>query len=981
MKTKQKHQPKRRFLWILISIGGVTGLVFFLIRFWRRRFGGNRLLEEREWTRHIIHIGIDGLTEEEAEARRIEGQDNIVRFELPRSLSNIIRDNILTIFNLSLLGVATMQFILGRYLDALLSLGVALMNISIRVGQELFVRNRLEKIIYFTRPQVTVIREGNVRSIDPNEIVKGDVLAVSPGDQFMVDGEILRENSIVVNESQITGESALLEKNVGERVYAGSYCVSGRAVYRAQQVGDERMVSRLVKNTPGQAKVLTSLERLVQGVLRVMLIVVIILFSLLLVHYFRIDEALGVDTDAIVSATGVIFSLAPTGLFFMIFLNYVKGTAKLARQGALSQRARSVETLAFVTDICVAPGGIRATAVVQEDAIEIPGAKKQLSDARLRQILGDFGRSNSAASQSVRILASAYPGEARVPREEVAFLAAYGWVASVFDDDDLRGVYVLGEPQLLQPYLAINFSDEQKPEVSGNEEQSQVPAKSPRQWFGGIKRFFQSKGTPPESRNFQTSVGAAQIINSEQSISQASEDPGNQNKQSNSLRAFFKRIGKALKVNPENVLDRAEISTQESEPESDEKHEEKSVYLFAYLPEIVDLHTSNGEPHLPNNLIPLCHLHYTNEVQPEVVDTMRKFYSVGMQLKVFSSGEPDRAVSTLRQAGIGREGGEPLQVIQSSELNDADPIEFHRAVRENTVFSHATPELADRVVQTLKEDGRTVAVVGGVPSDLPAMKQANISITVRKSSQVALSVADIILLKESPEAFRRVLEEGQKIVNGLLDVLKLYITQLAYLVFLILVLVGLGYGFPYTSKQGTIIAIATLTLPSVGISFWALPGTPPKVDRLGRYLTWFVAPTSLAIGMAGMGVFLYFFHTYGEQAYARLALTHLLLVSGLVLAILIRPPVRWIKPEATETGSQESTILIARLNRKSFVLMVGIYLLLMIFAPMEWTRWLFDLDKLRGITDYLVIWLAVLAWVIAVESMWRKLIPKHYRFR
>ena len=941
MAAEQKRQTKKRFFWGLLTVGGVIALVLVLVRLWRRRLAGIRPLEESEPVDHIVHEGLLGLTEEEAETLRKEGQDNVVRFDPPRSIRDIIWDNVLTIFNFSLLGVAIMQFILGRYLDALLSIGVSILNIAIQVGQELFVRKRLENVILTTRPQATVIREGKARSIDPSEIVKGDVLVVGPGDQFMVDGELLSEKSIVVNESRITGESARLAKHFGERVYAGSYCVSGRAAYQAQKVGDERMVAKLIKNSPSHEKVLTSLERIVERVLRVMLVIVLILFGVLLVHYFRIDRAIGVDTEAIVSAASVIFSLAPAGLFFMIFLNYVSGTAQLARQGALVHRARSVETLAFVTDICVAQGGLRATAVVREEAIETPGGDGKVAESRLRQILGDFGRSNSAVSPTVRMLATTYPGGARTSRKEMTFLAAYGWVASVFDDDDLQGVYILGEPHVLQSYLAVTVSDDPIPEMGREEEQAHSPE-----------------------------------IN--QQIDDQQTTPGTQQ---NPFRAFFKRIGKAMQRKPEDLHGKDETSAgEEPEAEPGNKHREQLIYLFAYLPEIVDLYDSNGNPRLPQNLIPLCHLYYSNEVQPEVIDTVRKFGSVGMQLKVFSSGAPDRVVTTLQQAGMGAESGELQGLIHGSELDTFEPDEFRSAAREKTVFSHATPELARKVVETLKEDGRTVAVVGGVPADMLAMQEANLSIAVRKSSQVALSAADIVLLKESPRAFIRVLEEGQKIVNGLLDVLKLYITQLTYLVVLILLLAGTGYGFPYTSKQGSIIAIATLTIPSLGFSLWALPGRPPRVNSLGRFLTWFVVPASLAIGISGVGIFIYFFYTIGEQEYARLALTHMLLVSGLVLAILVRPPTRLIQQETVGTDSADVKVATRR-DWHPTVLFVGILLFLMVVAPMRWAQWLFDLDALRQGVDYLIIWLAVLAWVVTVEIIWRTIPPKSYRFR
>ena len=982
----EEHNSRRtltRFLWGLLSLGTLAALVAVWIRFWRKILD-KKSLEENEPIQYIVHEGIRGLSEDEAKSRHMEGQNNVVSFDPPRSMRVIIKENVLTIFNFSLLGVASVQFLLGLYLDALISLGVSLLNIGIQVGQELFVRKRLENVVQTTRPQATVIREGHARSIDPSEIVIGDALVVGPGDQFMVDGELLSENPIVVNEARITGEGTRLAKQLGDQVYAGSHCVSGRAAYRAHRVGEERLVAKMVANSPPQEKVLTPLERIVERVLKVMLVIVVVLFSLLLMHYFRLDKIFWVDTEAIVSAASVIFSLAPAGLFFMIFLNYVTGTAQLAKHGALATRARSVETLAFATDICASQGSLRATAVVREEVIERSNEDGKVAESRLRQILGDFGRSNSTMNQAVQALASTYAGEARIAQAEATFLSAYGWVATVFDDDDLRGVYVLGEPQVLEPFLEFVESDEPPQEISSDEEKDRSLVKTFRKGISGLGRFFRPSKQVSDAQNDENSSEPQEpdIRNGIEKQEDAQPINGQQpeDKQQKPFQALLKRIGKAIQRNPADLQqDEDKTPGDELDPGSDEQSEEELVYLFAYLPEIVDLYDSEGELQIPQNLKPLCNLYYSREVQPEAVEAVRVLAKTGVHLKIFSTGSPGRVVAALQQAGMDGESDELYRVIHGSELAALEQEAFRRAAREKNVFGYMAPEPASQVVQVLREDGNTVAVVGGGPSDLPVMQQANLSIAAYGSSQAALSVADIILLKPSPKVFMKVLEEGQKIVNGLLDVLKLYLTQLSYLVGLILVLVIAGYGFPYISKQGTIIAIATLTIPSLGLSIWSLPGALPKVDSLGRTLTWFVAPSALAISVTGVAVFVYFVETTGVLEYAQLALTHMLIVSGLILAVLVRPPTRQIRRETVLTGAEDSNA--TSRDWRPTILFLGVLVFILIIAPTRLMHWLFALDGLQQGMDYLVIGLAVLAWVVVVEIVWRTLPPKPYRPR
>jgi cation-transporting ATPase E len=136
-----------------------------------------------------------------------------------------------------------------------------------------------------------------------------------------------------------------------------------------------------------------------------------------------------------------------------------------------------------------------------------------------------------------------------------------------------------------------------------------------------------------------------------------------------------------------------------------------------------------------------------------------------------------------------------------------------------------------------------------------------------------------------------VLQKGQKIVNGLMDVLRLNLTQVLYLALLIVAIRLLALGFPYRSGQGTIITIATVALPSLGLSLGAAAGVVPK-SGLGGLLARFVVPAALTIAATASVVYLIFLDRSGDVSYAQLGLTYTLVGCGLVLVIFAKPP-RW----------------------------------------------------------------------------------------
>ncbi len=967
------------FFWKFISLASIAAIATTLINFWRNNFFVPKIAEEAP-AQDIVPEKISGLTEAEADALRVEGRSNDVSFEPPRLLGDIVKENVFSIFNVSLLGVAAVQFILGMTLDALLSLGISISIIGLQVGQEIFVRKRLGEVVELSRLKATVIREGRARSIDPSEIVRGDALVIGPGDQFMVDGKLLTNAAIVVNESRVTGEDPQLTKKIGDPVYAGGYCISGRAAYLAEKVGEDRLIAQLVANTPPK-KILTPLEKIVKQILTIMLTIVAIFFALGLVRYFQLENMLGVDLDAVVSATNVIFRLAPAGLYFMVFLNYVSGSAQLVRQGALTHRVRSVETLAHATDLVVTQGSTRSGLNVRLENIDSQDKEGKYTGSRLRQLLGDFGRSSSTSNQAVQTLEDIFPGEQRKVKFEAPLLSAYGWSAIAFNDDDVQGVFVIGEARILEPYLEEQKSVELvSEEIESNDNKSSLFS-SVRTGFSSFGRFFR--------RSDKTNAENSDLVLNEASgergykISEelASSKPGSvqtAEKPRAPLRNFIKRIGKNFSQDEDEAKELGDSAGENPDDKAMDEYGEQVVYLFAYHPDISSLHDESGIPQLPENLRPLCRLHYSKKIHPEAIEAMRKIEDTDVKLRVFSHGPPGGIIDALKKAGQSGKKNGLKKEIKGSDLSLLEGNDLRKAVRENIVFGNVTADQVSKAVKILRDDKRTVTVIGGDPSDLPGMQAADLSIAAYGSSQAAISVADIILLNDEPGILVKILKEGQKIVNGLLDVLRLYLTQMVYLVLLIVSLLITGNGFPFLDKQVSLIAIGTLTIPSLFFSLTALPGAPPNVDQLSSTLKWFIGPAALNISIAGAFLFVYFLESTGDKSYAQLALTQMLLISGMALSVLMRPPT--VKKNSRKTNNLENKDGGGpSRDWRATIMFIVLVTLLFIIAPMRWTKELFEFDRLMQSLDYFIVWIAVFAWIIVVEIFWHTLTPKPYR--
>jgi magnesium-transporting ATPase (P-type) len=903
-----------------------------------------------------------GLTEEEAAARWSEGQDNAVHLKPPRTRQQIWRENVYTIFNLNLVGLAFVQLLLARWLDALLSLGTIVLNVSINVAQEMLAKRRLAEFQQSARPKATVVRDGRARSIDPDRVVPGDLLLVGPGDQFLVDGKVVGAGRMVVDESMVTDQGGWQSVRAGDLVYAGSFCISGRGAYVAQKVGDERLVVARLADTPPAPRELTPLECLVDRILRILLVLVAIYAVLLLSTFFRVD--LGKMTGAFNDAASVIFNMAPSGLFLMIVVTYATGTADLAKLGALVPRARSVESLAEATVICFAEAGILTGTAVDLASIQHPGAGdgEPLPESRLRQILGDLARSTATPNSVTRVLSNTFEGSRRAVHMEVPFLAAYGWSAITFDEQDLPGVYILGEPEILSDHLVST----QQP-VPSDEEEGRSRVAVVRRLASPLGRLFKRGDQKEKEEALHEAAVARDLV----PLADAVQKPERDEQHEPHLRRWVRRIGQTLRragTEPED-LDRGGVP-----PPLQTAPVPETVLLLAYHPEPTALHDAEGSIQLPGDLVPLCELRYARRLRPEAVEIVKAFARTGISIKVFASEASDQILDLLRQAGPGNQDRERLQRVAAISGHDLDQLsranpstlgaEWGRAAAENSLFIRITPAQRGALIRALRARGESVVVVGDGVADLPALQQANVAIVRQTGTQAALGVADVVMMGGSPEVLRQILEKGQRIVHGLLDVLKLNLVQVFYLALLIGAIQLWSVGFPYASAQGGAIAVITVALPSVGLSLWAANGRVSSA-HYGQILARFVAPAAVTVSAAALGAYTWFLDRTGWITYAQLGVTYTLIYSGLLLAVFLKPP--WHRRQTRDGGQKREWRMVA------LVLFLGIVAFFLPGVPAA-QKYL-KLDWLQQPADYGIVALVVAVWAVVLSLVWWLLPP------
>jgi cation-transporting ATPase E len=237
-------------------------------------------------------------------------------------------------------------------------------------------------------------------------------------------------------------------------------------------------------------------------------------------------------------------------------------------------------------------------------------------------------------------------------------------------------------------------------------------------------------------------------------------------------------------------------------------------------------------------------------------------------------------------------------------------------------------------------------------------------------------VADLVLLNDSFMALPHGFREGQRILNGMQDILKLYLTRVIYMGLLILSVGLISTGFPIGPGHSAVLSLLTVGIPTLALAAWARPGASPRRGQM-RSLLRLVLPAAVTLALAGLGVYLLYFlpasrllrarppgvealvATHGPLSVAQSALTTLLVVCGLLLLAFVAPPMRaWLGGDGPRGDWRPSLLAVG--------LFVG-YGVILAVAPL---RELFDLVPL-ALSDYLLLGGVAMLWALVLRWTWR----------
>jgi|TARA_B100000959_G_scaffold287121_1_gene369478 cation-transporting ATPase E len=382
-----------------------------------------------------------GLSSAEVAERIADGRVNDVPDAPVRTTREILRANVLTPVNAIMGTLLALILVAGFPGDALFA-GVIVSNSVIGVIQELKARRTLTNLALLSAPRARVVRDGTPREVAVSQVVADDVMELAPGDQVVVDGDVLSGVGLEIDESLLTGEADPVDKATGDPVLSGSFVSAGSGHYVATRIGADSYAASLAEEARRFKLADSELRSGVNTILRWLTAIIPPAAGLLALRLLITED---LWEEALRGTVAAAVAMVPDGLVLLTSLSFIVGVIALARRQALAKELSSVELLARVDTLCLDKTGTITTGEISFGRVEVIGST---SETDATAALGAMAAADPSPNATLSAVAAACPDPGWTTTSVTPFSSAHKWAAAEFAD---HGVYHLGAPDVLLP--------------------------------------------------------------------------------------------------------------------------------------------------------------------------------------------------------------------------------------------------------------------------------------------------------------------------------------------------------------------------------------------------------------------------------------------------------------------------------------------------------------------------------------------------
>jgi Ca2+-transporting ATPase len=736
---------------------------------------------------------LSGLTEEEALKRLKEHGPN--RLSEPRKIAaiNKLLSQFKDLFSVLLLIAALLAFISGMVEFGFAVFLVVVLNAIMSFVQEFRAEKAVKALKRFLPFRSTVIRDGEPKEVQADEIVPGDLLILEEGDRVPADARVLESFDLSTNNVALTGESepqprdpdpmpgeATSWLDVTNLVFMGTTVASGYAKAAVYNTGMETQFGKIAGMSEAIEEAPSPLQNQISYAAKVNFALAIgvgILFLTVGTLWLHMNLYTG-----FLFMIGVMIACVPEGLQVTVSTALALGVVRLARRNVLVKRLSAVETLGSTSVICTDKTGTITKG-------EMTVRKIWIDDLTI-DVTGE-GYAPSGELHGSRELRPSEQKDLEMLIEVMALCNNAKLVPPTDRNDQWKVVGDPTEGSLLT--LALKLDMNIRKELADKPIVELLPFDSVRKRMTSIHKTQDGyiayvKGAPKETLTACSHI----LVGSEvRPLTQTYEE----------------------KVNTEKRL----------------LGEEGLRVLAAAFRKLPSSPEAWNIEAIERNLVFIGLVGILDPPRPEVKDAVQEAKNAGIRVFLITGDYGPTALTIAQKVGIVE--SDRCDVLTGAQLNKlSEPDLIRRIDTEEIVFARATPEHKMRIVSLLKSMGEVVAVTGDGANDAPSLKKADIGISMGMSgTDVARESADMILLDDSFASISRAIEGGRAVYDNIRKfVTYVFAHNWAELIpYLLFVLISIP--LPLLVTQILAIDLGIEVIPSLALSV-----EPPELDIMKR---------------------------------------------------------------------------------------------------------------------------------------------------
>lgn len=777
-------------------------------------------------------VDVRGLSANEVVERKRDGRVNTLNDKASRSVTDIVRANVFTLFNGIIFAAMILVLLTGSWKDSVFGF-VIIINTGIGIVTELKAKRTLDRLSILVASDYAVRRDEKNINVHSSDIVLDDLLWVRAGEQVPADARIMQSWGLEVDESMLTGESRTVRKQTDDEIYSGSTAVSGVALTYVTAVGEHSYAATLTAQAKVYKKTISDLNRGINTILKFMTFLVVPLCVLLIfsqihtVGGWSVALSNGAWRQAVVSAVAGVVGMIPEGLVLLTSLNFAVAAMRLARHDTLVQELESVETLARVDCLnldktgTITDGGISCDCIELLEGVERSKAEEQSDDVQ----------------RAAECMDSELHGEQYGKPHDEPHCIQYG--KQVIDEYAVKqALYDLADEEQPNSTGRAVLAALQEQGFKSSAVSVRVPFSSARKW---------SAITDTDGVTWY--MGAPEVL-----LAAFDGDYANVLRRVNDLANSGNRVlmvaavtavssegngGDAPSYECEAVEQAGTTRTTRTVGTTGTTGTIRTLEIPPRAPKVSE------EPELNPRAIPVALVLCSESVRDDAEATLAWFRQQGVRCRIISGDNPVTVGAIAAKVHL---TGDSKPVAMDARNLPEDINELSRTLERVDVIGRVLPDQKKQIVQALHASGHVVAMTGDGVNDSLAIKEADLGIAMGNAAPATKAVAQVVLVDSRFSHLPDVVARGRQVMANMERVASLFLVKTVYSALISLGVVLTAIPFPYLPRHITYVGALTIGAPAFILAL--APNTRRYIPGfLGRVVR-FALPGGIAVAMS-----------------------------------------------------------------------------------------------------------------------------------